>query len=208
SDTINAYLERVRQNAGSRRESAAPGEGAPSLYHLPMLRPATIVRFEAGKEIIVHRKLDLREDLFASHHTVGGQAVSKVDPDQHGLPVMPMTFSLELMAELASTLVPNKTVVGLKSIRLYRWLAFDEVEPTSVELNARLMSEPALEGGARFQVQVQIRELASPGNDAGLAHPRATRNRFAGGVLCGTASGGRFSANQRAPFSDSIRRHV
>jgi len=173
SDTINAYLERVRQNAGSRRESAATGEGAPSLYHLPMLRPATIVRFEAGKEIVVHRKLDLREDLFASHHTVGGQAVSKVDPDQHGLPVMPMTFSLELMAELASTLVPNKTVVGLKSIRLFRWLAFDEVEPTSVELNARLMSEPALEGGARFQVQVQIRELASPGNDAGSRSPAA-----------------------------------
>jgi malonyl CoA-acyl carrier protein transacylase/phosphopantetheinyl transferase (holo-ACP synthase) len=173
SETINAYLARVRHVQEPKSDFDTPREEGPLLSYLPMLRTATVVRFEAGKEIVVHRKLDLREDLFASHHTVGGQAISKVDPDQHGLPVMPMTFSLELMAELASTLVPNQTVVGLKSIRLFRWLAFNEVEPTSIELSARLMSEPALEAGARFQVQVQVRELAGPGNDAGSRSPAA-----------------------------------
>jgi malonyl CoA-acyl carrier protein transacylase/phosphopantetheinyl transferase (holo-ACP synthase) len=173
SDTINAYLERVRHNERPGLGLDAPGEELPSLFHLPMLRTATIVRFEAGKEIVVHRKLDLREDLFASHHTVGGQAISKVDPDQHGLPVMPMTFSLEIMAELASMLVPNHAVVCLKSIRLFRWLAFNESEPTSIELSARLITEPAPAAGAAFEVQVQIRELVNTPTDAGSRSPAA-----------------------------------
>src|SRR5205814_174738 len=63
-----------------------------------------IVRLEPGKEAVMRRRLDLAEDLFAADHTLGGRTVSKVDPDQHGLPVMPMTFSLEMMAELAALL--------------------------------------------------------------------------------------------------------
>jgi malonyl CoA-acyl carrier protein transacylase len=172
SDTINAYFERVRKKGRPRREFATHSEGAPSLHQLPMLRPATIVRFKAGKEIVVHRKLDLNEDLFASHHTVGGQAISKVDPDHHGLPVMPMTFSLEMMAELASILVKDHHVVAVKSIRLFRWLAFDEADPTAIELSARVISEEAPEAGAAHQVHVQIRELAGKGPDAG-ANPAA-----------------------------------
>src|SRR5262249_54058692 len=133
SETTNAYFERVRTIAAPEPRLNAPREeAAPSLSGLPMLRNATTVHFEPVKRIVVHRKLDLREDAFASHHTVGGQAISKVDPDQHGLPVMPMTFSLEIMAELASMLAPSRAVVGLKSIRLFRWLAFNDEEPTSV----------------------------------------------------------------------------
>jgi len=173
SDTISAYFDRIRPSERLDAGLDVPGEQVPSLFHLPMLRTATIVRFEAGNEVVVRRKLDLAEDLFASHHTVGGQAISKVDPDQHGLPVMPMTFSLEMMAELASLLVPNHVVVCLKNIRLFRWLAFNDVAPTSVELYARVMTEPGLEAGAACQVQVQIRELAHGATDGGSRSPAA-----------------------------------
>src|SRR5262249_8760036 len=95
-----------------------------SVPSLPLV--GEVVRLEPGREVVVRRRLDLAEDLFAMQHTVGGRSASKVDPSQHGLPVMPMTFSLEIMAEVATLLCPGLTVVGLKGIRLFRWLAFDE----------------------------------------------------------------------------------
>ena len=173
SETINAYLDRVRQHARPRREVVEARAERPSLDHLPMLRSANIIGFEARKQIVVRRKLDMREDLFASHHTVGGQTISKVDPDQHGLPVVPMTFSLEMMAELASILVPNHTVVCLKRIQLFRWLAYDEEVPSVIELRARVISETALGRGVNLQVQVEIREIVGGENDTTSRGPAA-----------------------------------
>ncbi|HEY2909236.1 MAG TPA: acyltransferase domain-containing protein, partial [Gemmataceae bacterium] len=59
-------------------------------------------RFEPGREVIFRRIMDEREDLYVDDHTLGGRGVSKVNPSQNGLPVLPMTFSLEAMAEAAS----------------------------------------------------------------------------------------------------------
>jgi malonyl CoA-acyl carrier protein transacylase/phosphopantetheinyl transferase (holo-ACP synthase) len=167
SDVMNAYFERTRPVDGPELDIAGPDDEQPSLLNLPMLRTATIVRFEAGREIVVRRKLDLTEDLFVSHHAVGGQAVSKADPNQHGLPVMPMTFSLTIMGEVASALVPDHVVVRLERVRLFRWLAFDEEVPTSIEVSARMVTETTSESEDDFRVQVEIRELS--GSDKGSA---------------------------------------
>lgn len=131
---------------------------------LPLL--GEITHLEPGQEVIMRRRLDLAEDLFVLHHTVGGRSASKVDPDQHGLPVMPMTFSLEIMAEVASLLAPGLVVVGLKGIRLFRWLAFDEQEPTTIEVKARVLADAAAEPGAAVQVAVEIRDLGNAANSA------------------------------------------
>ena len=90
---------------------------------------------EPGRAIVTRRLLDEREDQYVDDHTLGGRGVSRVDPAQNGLPILPMTFSLEAMAEAASLLVPGKTVVGIKNVRLYRWLPFDP-EPTTLEVRA------------------------------------------------------------------------
>ena len=85
---------------------------------------------------------------------------SDVDPTQHGLPFMPMAFSLEMMAEAASLLVPGQLVVGLKRVRLQRWIPFDD-EPVTLELTARIRPE------APYEVAVEIRDLGNavrPGN--------------------------------------------
>ena len=154
--------------------AAEPRAGrSSSASSLALLRSAAIVRLETGKEAVVHRRLDLAEDLFASHHTVGGQVVSKVDPNQRGLPVMPMTFSLEIMAEVASLLAPGLSVVGLKDIRLWRWLAFEDKEPATIEIKASAMSDAALEPGIISQVAVEIRDLGSPANTVGSRGPAA-----------------------------------
>src|SRR5262249_1990556 len=80
------------------------------------LRPllGDVVRSVAGRELVARRRLDLAEDLFALDHTLAGRGVSRVNPDQNGLPVIPVTFVLEMMAEAAERLVPGKVVVGLQ----------------------------------------------------------------------------------------------
>jgi acyl transferase domain-containing protein len=184
SEVMNAYLGRTNP-AYAEADLAVVVEGladaeeadedVPRLDRLPMLRTATLTRFEAGKEILLQRRLDLAEDRFASHHTVGGQAVSKIDPDQHGLPVMPMTFSLEFMAEAASLLVPNHVAFCVKNVRLFRWLAFEEAEPTSIEISARLLTDAAPDSGAAFQVQVEIRELVGAADGPNSRSPAPCR---------------------------------
>jgi malonyl CoA-acyl carrier protein transacylase len=128
------------------------------------------VHHEAGRTLVMRRVLDLRDDHFATHHTVGGREISKVDPGQYGVPVMPMTFTLEMMAEAASVLVPGHVVTSVRDVRLYRWLAYDEEAPTVVELTARVEPRETSEGPWHVSVQVKDLGLADrPKESAWLA---------------------------------------
>jgi len=95
-----------------------------------------VVRHDPLKTLVLKRKMSLDEDIFATHHTVGGRLLSKVDPAQYGLPVIPGTFSLEIAAQASSLLVPEKVVTKIRDVRLMRWLAYDEDAPISIEIRA------------------------------------------------------------------------
>ena len=112
---------------------------------------------EPGSTLVMRRVLDLREDHFATHHTVGGREISKADPEQYGVPVMPMTFTLEMMAEAAAVLVPGQVVISVRDVRLFRWLAYNEETPTVVELTARV--EPRESTDSPWRVTVEVRDL-------------------------------------------------
>ncbi|WP_020468175.1 acyltransferase domain-containing protein [Zavarzinella formosa] len=111
-----------------------------------------------GHELMARRVLDETEDRYADDHTLGGREVSRVDPRQNGLPVLPMTFSLEAMAEAASTLVPGKVVVAIKNVRLSRWLPFDP-KPTTLEIRASVLSSDDSSGVV--EVRADIRDLGN-----------------------------------------------
>lgn len=114
------------------------------------------VRHVPGKELVLRRRLDLKEDRYAADHTLGGRQVSKVDPDQHGLPVVPMTFTLEMMAEAADILVPGRVVTALRRIQLFRWLEVDEDDPVTIEVTAHRVSS---EDKGVACVEVEVRDL-------------------------------------------------
>ena len=116
-----------------------------------------LTQHEPGRKLVMRRVLDLRDDLFAAHHTVGGREISKVEPEHYGVPVMPMTFTLEMMAEAAAVLVPGKVVTSVRDVRLYRWLAFDEEAPTVVELTAQVEHREST--GGPWRVTVEVRDL-------------------------------------------------
>jgi malonyl CoA-acyl carrier protein transacylase len=119
-----------------------------------------VIRHEPGRELVLRRCMDVAEDLYAGDHTLGGRHASAVDPSQNGLPFMPMAFSLEMMAEAAALLCPGRLVVGMKRVRLQRWIPFDD-EPIALELIAQARPE------SPDEVAIDIRDLGNsvrPGN--------------------------------------------
>jgi malonyl CoA-acyl carrier protein transacylase len=124
----------------------------------PFALVETVVTHEPGRSVAFRRTMDLREDVYADHHTLGGREVSRTDPSQNGLPVLPMTFSLEAMSEAASLLAPGKVVIGLRDIRLFRWLPFDP-EPTTLEVRATVAAVDAETGVV--EVKADVRDLGN-----------------------------------------------
>jgi len=117
-----------------------------------------VERFEPGREVVIRRLMDEREDLYAADHTLGGRGVSRVDPTQNGLPILPMTFSLEAMAEAALLIAPGKVVVAVENIRLFRWLPFDP-DPTTLEVRAAVAAVEPETGIVR--VKADVRDLGN-----------------------------------------------
>ncbi|MEQ8787394.1 MAG: polyketide synthase dehydratase domain-containing protein [Pirellulaceae bacterium] len=141
--------------------AAQPAIWPPAVEALPML--GEILHVEPRQSLVMRRRLDLAEDLYAGDHTVGGRSISNVDPNHFGLPIGPMTFTLELMAETASALLPGLVVVGIRNVRLQRWLAFETEDPNTVECNARLLTGEKVkpEPGVTHQVQVEVKDLGN-----------------------------------------------
>ncbi|HTU17626.1 MAG TPA: acyltransferase domain-containing protein [Gemmataceae bacterium] len=150
-------LEREVMETFLSHRSGARGANATPLAW-PLL--GEVIRHEPGRELVLRRRMDVNEDLYAGDHTLGGRDASAVDPSQHGLPFMPMAFSLEMMAEAAAFFCPGRLVVGMKRVRLQRWIPFDD-EPITVELTARIRAE------APDEISIDIRDLGNavrPGN--------------------------------------------
>jgi malonyl CoA-acyl carrier protein transacylase/phosphopantetheinyl transferase (holo-ACP synthase) len=135
---------------------------------LPLL--GDVIEQVPGQSLVMRRRIDLQEDLYAMHHTLGGRHASAVDPDHNGLPVMPMAFSLEMMAEAAAFLLPGFHVIGMRRVRLHRWIPLDE-QPVTLEINARVV--PHQPG----QIAVSIRDLGN------ASHPNSAESSSVEGVV-------------------------
>jgi acyl transferase domain-containing protein len=121
-----------------------PEPGNPSEF--PLL--GEVVRTVPGKEITARRRFNLRKDLFLQDHTLGGR-VSQFDETLLALPVVPVTMTLEMMAEAASRLFPWLHLVAMKDIKAYGWITLKQEEIT-LEVSARTTSD---NDGAQAEVR-------------------------------------------------------
>jgi acyl transferase domain-containing protein/phosphopantetheinyl transferase len=133
-----------------RNGSVPAVDPAPRDYPFPLL--GSVVSWTPGEELVARRIFDPAEDLYLRDHTLG-RAVSDIDPDLLALAVMPLTMSMEIMAEAAALLVPDRMVVGLRDLRAYRWIAFDD-QPQELQVSARRQA------GDLSRVIVQLRNLS------------------------------------------------
>ncbi len=88
-----------------------------------------------GEELVARRTFALTEDLYLLDHTLG-RSWSADDPTIGPLPVVPLTITLEVLAEAASYLWPELVVVALREVRANRWIALDD-GPQTLEITAR-----------------------------------------------------------------------
>ncbi|HEY63311.1 MAG TPA: acyltransferase domain-containing protein [Caldilineae bacterium] len=112
----------VAPSRGISEDTTGHAEGArpPSM---PFIR--TVRAYVPGQELDAICVLDLNEDLFMRDHTLG-RDVSRLDPDLLALPVVPLTISMEILAEAAASLLPDLVLVGMREVRAYRWILMEE----------------------------------------------------------------------------------
>lgn len=125
----------------------------------PLFAAGEIVAREPGQALTLRRPLDLDEDLYADQHTLGGQKNSRVDPSQHGQPLMPMTFFLEMVAQAARQLYPALRVTHVRHVHLMKWLPFYAGDPGATEVRVRRRAAADSTAQAPIVLQAEVWDL-------------------------------------------------
>ena len=131
----------------------APSAGNGHPPALPFVQSVT--ELVAGQRATVIRRFDLDEDLLFREHTLG-RVASAEDPGLRGLPIVPLTITMEMLAEAGALLQPGRLLVGMRNVRAYRWITLEEPD-TTIELSARAGTE------GRGEVEVAARERRPDG---------------------------------------------
>jgi acyl transferase domain-containing protein/phosphopantetheinyl transferase len=157
-EMIDFVTARAQNTQGVDIQSLPNGSPAPlgssqQVPRLPFI--GTIISYVPGQELVALRQLDIDEDLFLHDHTLG-RRVSVTDVGLLALPIVPLTMSMEMLAEAAAALLPDKLVVEMKDIRAYRWIALDEGRLT-LRLTARRKATAVGQ-----EIEVQITESVDP----------------------------------------------
>jgi acyl transferase domain-containing protein/phosphopantetheinyl transferase (holo-ACP synthase) len=148
---LDAHLRTMESFLAATGDVMQAYLGGPAPALPPLL--GTVVACEPGVELVAHRVVDATADPYLGDHTLG-RIVSHTDPGLTGLALMPLALSLEILAEAAGALVPDRTVTGLRDVRAHRWLSFSE-GPQTLEVNARRLPSG--------QVRAELRTLAGDG---------------------------------------------
>lgn len=145
--TIQQIVDLIAERLnGAARPTVVTVVEVNTLPQLPFIRQ--IVSHAPGRELVAVCDIDLEEDLFLKEHTLAGR-ISMTDENLIGLPVMPLTVSMEILAEAAFTLQPQRVVVGMRDVRAYRWLAVDD-DRLRLHITAQMVTPD--------EVEVQLRE--------------------------------------------------
>lgn len=124
NQVMSAYL--ARRKPGVRPAPAAAASTPPFITEVLELAPGVRARAR-------HRFSLDRERLF-THHTLG-RNLSQEDPELAGLPVVPLTIFMEILAEAGALLQRGQVLVGMRDFRAYRWITLEQPGVT-IELTA------------------------------------------------------------------------
>ena len=105
-----------------------------------------------GERIVTERTLHLDEDLFLHDHAFlddGG-----VRSIEGCLPVLPLTFVMEVLAETSICLAPGYGVIGLEKVRASRWIAMKNCRSAHLRVEAKLESVDEQTGVCRVKAEV------------------------------------------------------
>jgi acyl transferase domain-containing protein len=125
--TMSQFLEtqqRVLSSYLAARSPAVP-TAAPSRPALPFM--ADVKGLVPGVKARVLVRLSPADQPLLADHTLG-RNVSIDDPSLLGLPVFPLTFTMEVLAEAGALLAPGRKLIGMRDVRASRWIALERGE--------------------------------------------------------------------------------
>ncbi|HEY6359576.1 MAG TPA: acyltransferase domain-containing protein, partial [Vicinamibacterales bacterium] len=161
--TMVSFLD-VQRRVMSAYLNGSRGPKAPrSETRLPFIE--TIAQHEAGRTLTAVVHLDRQRHPFFDDHTLG-RDVSVEDPTLRGLPVLPLTFTIEILAEAAAALAPGWALTSIEQVRASRWITVTERETLAVTARVR--------DGAPGVVDVSARPADATGHPRGPAPIEAT----------------------------------
>lgn len=108
--------------------------------------------------------MSLEEDLFLHDHTLG-RGIAALDKTLLALPIVPLTVSMEIIAEAAAYLFPELQLIGMRAVRAYHWLLLEE-ESLCLELEAAYQKSVA--EIVEVEVTLRIQGKADGGNHPAL----------------------------------------
>jgi acyl transferase domain-containing protein len=155
--TMSQFLETQQRvfgsylasRSGAPPQAAAPLPFAPSRPALPFI--SEIKELVDGVRARALVRLSPADQPLLADHTLG-RNVSVDDPALLGLPVFPLTFTMEVLAEAAALLAPGQKLVGMRDVRASRWVALERGE-----IVLDVTAEQIADAGA---VMVRMREFS------------------------------------------------
>lgn len=118
---------------------------------LPVLgQNAKILRFVPEEELLIHRPLDFEQDAYIADHMF---IYAPMRPMRENLPVIPMTMTMEFVAEIAGLLSPDRGLIGYENLRASRWIKLEDKDVTTLEISACVLGDDD-EGVRRVEVRI------------------------------------------------------
>jgi phosphopantetheinyl transferase len=139
--------------------AAAPAtraEGARAIL-LPLL--GRILHHEPGRRITQIRAFDLEEDLYLEDHAF--VPCRGLKPLRDRFPVVPMTMTLEMLAETGALLAPGLGLLSIAAVRARRWIALDGIDRLEVRVEAEASPGPDDRVEITARVICENEEMAS-----------------------------------------------
>ncbi|HTB17292.1 MAG TPA: beta-ketoacyl synthase N-terminal-like domain-containing protein [Bryobacteraceae bacterium] len=149
--TMSQFLETQQRvlNSYFATRNAPQTAAAPAQPALPFI--SDVKELVPGVKARILLRLSPVDQPLLVDHTLG-RNVSLDDPSLLALPVFPLTFTMEVLAEAGATLAPGKKLVGMRDVRASRWVALEHGEKI-----LDITAEQTPEAGA---VMVRVREFS------------------------------------------------
>lgn len=123
------------------------GDDAAGQSSMPFV--GQVLEFEPGRSLVQIRRFDLSQDLYLGDHAFIN--CLDVKPLNECFPVVPLTMTLEMLAQTGACLAPGLGPVRIENIRAKRWIALDEVDTVDVRVEAEVLGES--DGEVRVRVE-------------------------------------------------------
>jgi acyl transferase domain-containing protein len=120
---------------------------------LPVLgHHGKVVNYVPEQEILIHRPLNFEQDQYIFDHVF---VYAPMRHDRENLAVVPMTMTMEFVAEAAGMLSPGLGLIGYEQLRASRWIALEDIDATTLEISAKVRGDDAETGVRRVEVIVE-----------------------------------------------------